>query len=189
MSNRRAEMHRAKREKYKLEKSNGKNKELSLAQERGLENGKVISAAATIQALYTELGWNGEQINTFANSVADQYKNSDACVVDFVATIWKNKLEKRIEERAIGPIKMVVHSAVQSIEFRNRNIAYLNCCAYMFTNLYSNFNLSSNNKGTGKLDKVIEKCVMCWYSFMQNPEYYSNEKCIARTKEITGVSL
>lgn len=189
MSNRRAEMRRAQREEYKLQKNKGKDAELMRAQNRGFKNGKVISAATVIQALYTEIGWDGDKINAFANSVAVQYKNVDASVVDFVATVWKDKLEKRIEERATAPIKMTVRSAIQSIEYRNRNVAYLNCCAFMFTNLYSNFNLSSNNKGTGKLDKVIEKCVQCWYDFMQNPDYYSNEKCKARTKEITGVCL
>ena len=188
MSNRRAEMRRAQREEYKLQKNKGKDAELMRAQKRGFENGKVISAATVIQALYTEIRWDEDKINSFAFSVADQ-KNSNATVVDFAATVWRDKLEKRIEERATAPIKMVVRSAIQSIEYRNRNVAYLNCCAFMFTNLYSNFNLSSNNKGTGKLDKVIEKCVQCWYDFMQNPDYYSNEKCKARTKEITGVCL
>lgn len=182
-------MRRAKREEYKLAKNKSANSELMRAQARGFKNGKVISASTTVQALFTELGWSENKISTFAQSVADQYRNTDAEVVDFAVNIWKNKLEKRIEDHATAPTKMIVHSAVQSIEYRHRNLAYLQCCSLMFSNLYSNFDLSSNNKGTGKLDMVIEKCVLCWYDFLKNPEYYSNEKCIARTKEITGVSL
>lgn len=182
-------MRRAKREAEKIEKSKGMNAELMRAQLRGCENGKVIAASTIIQTLFLELGWSSSKIDVFAHSVAEQSKNTDIRVVDFATTIWKRKLEERIEDLATAPIKMIVHSAIQSIEYRNRNITYLNCCAYMFNSLYSNFNLSSNNKRTGKLDKVIAKCVQCWYDFMQNPGCYSNEKCIEKTKEITGISL
>ena len=189
MSNRRAELRRAKRETEKIEKSKGINAELMRAQKRGFENGKVISASTIVQALHTELGWNGDKIDDFAQSVANQQKNVNVEVVDFAINVWKDKLEERIEKRTNAPIKLVSHSAIQSIEYRNRNVAYLNCCAYMFNTLYSNFNLSSKSNGTGKLDKIIEKCVLCWYDFLETPIHYSNEKCKERTKEITGVCL
>ena len=102
---------------------------------------------------------------------------------------WKNKLEERIESHSSVLPKMSFGSVIQGIEYQHRNMAYVGCCSYMFLNLFSNFDLSSNNKGSGTLDKIINQCVIHFYDMQRNPMDYTSEKMLQKTKKITGLDL
>lgn len=189
LSNRRAAIRRERHEREKIEKNKGKNGELLRAQSRGWENGKVIAACIGINALSLELGWSKDQIEDFTKSLAEQSANGNAQIIDFAVQPWKNKLEERIEAHSSVLPKMPLDSIIQGIEYQHRNMAYVGCCSYMFLNLFSNFNLSSNNKGSGTLDKIINQCVINFYDMQRNPMDYTSEKMLQKTKKLTGLEL
>ena len=189
MSNRRAALRREQREREKISKNKSENGDLMRAQMVGFENGKIISACTVTDSLRTELDWNKDKIIAFTKSVAKQSSNGNPEIIEFAVQPWKNKLEQRIKEYSSELPKMSLNSILQGVEFQHRNMAYVGCCSLMFLNLFSNFNLCSNNKGSGTLDKIINQCVVHFYDLQQNPQKYEPEKCLERTRTLTGVSI
>ena len=189
MSNRRAALRREQREREKILKNKSENADLMRAQMKGFENGKIISACTVVDALATEMHWDKEKIIDFTKNVALQSAKGNAEIIEFAVQPWKDKLEQRLKEHSPELPKMSLNSILQGIEFQHRNMAYVGCCALMFLNLFSNFNLSSNNKGSGTLDKIINQCVVHFYDLQQNPQKYEPEKCLERTRALTGVSI
>lgn len=189
MSNRRAAIRREERERKKIQKNKTANGDLMRAQSHGWDCGKVISACVVIDALALELNWKKEQISQFTQSLSEKSAKGNPDIIEFAVQPWKNKLEQRIKQHAPELPKMPINSVIQGIEYQHRNMAYVGCCSLMFLNLFSNFNLSSNNKGTGTLDKIINQCVIHFYDLQRNPNDYKTEKVLAKTKKITGLEL
>lgn len=189
VSNRRAAIRRERHERDKIQKNKGKDGELLRAQSRGWENGKVIAACVCVNALSLEHGWSKEKLETFTKSLMDQSANGNAQVIDFAVQPWKNRFEERIKEHSSIVPKIPLTSVMQGIEYQHRNMAYIGCCSYVFLNLFSNFNLGSNSKGSGTLDKIINQCVIHFFDMQRNPIDYTSEKMLKRTKKLTGLSL
>ena len=189
MSNRRAAIRRERKEREKIAKNKSENGKLLQAQSRGIDAGRTISATVVMNALFLELQWSKTKILEFTESLSQQSANGNPDVIAFALQPWIDKFETRIQAHSPVMPKMSITDVIQGIEYQHRNISYVNCCALMFLNLYSNFDLRSNNKGTGKLDKIINQCVIHFHDLLRNPYDYTADKCIERTEKITGIQL
>lgn len=188
MSSRRAAIRRERKEREKIMKNKSKDGEMKRLQYLSWENGKIISFTTILDALHSEFGWEKEQLAEFLESARTQSLDTDPNVLEIAAVPWHRKLEEAIQKRnVIGSMRKF--SLLQEMGYQQRNISYIRCCSFFLLNLFSNYNLSSNNKGTGKLDRIIEICAIHFQDFMRNPDDYTNEKCVQRTERLTGVRV
>lgn len=187
MSFKRAAIRRERKEKERIMKSKAINADLLRAEQIGFENGKTISICIILDCLH-ELGWNVEKLQEYTESIMQQSLNTAPEIINIAIGPWQRVLEERIKEFGEMP-RMVVNTTIKKIEYDSRNSSYINMCAFGFLNLYSNFNMNSNKKQTGKLDMVISECTKTFFEMMKEPQKYDSIECIKRTELLTGYTF
>lgn len=166
-----------------------KNKmEMKRAENRGWENGKVLALCTAIEYLHVNLGWNDVKMAVFSKSLLEQLKTSKQEVLECAIKPWQEKLNASIDNKAEKNRHFYAETGIKSYEYNTRNISYLTYGSYILLNLYSNFNLGSNN-GNGKLDNLIEFYTERFYDFMKDGKKYTTKRILRETKFKTGIEV
>lgn len=186
-SNRRAAIRRDKKEREKILKNKSPQAKLIQARNKGYEEGKMIATSVFLECMAIDFGWDKKKIKEASDFIAADSMRSSSEVINFVVNIWNKKLVDRVQEHNQKKIVLNVNSLEDSLMYEERNQTYFACCSLVLSALYSNYGFSSNSKQTGKLDKLINRFVIRFYQMMENPKYYSGEKCMARVDENTGI--
>ena len=178
----RAAIRRGQREREKVNKNKSAMGVWMRAEQAGQRNGMVISLCTVIDSLYTDYNWSDKQINDFTDNLTDHMLKGSPQIIEFAVKPWQERLLEQINEQ--GKVNMKVNSLEKKIEYENRNNSYVSYCGYMLLNLYSNFNL-----GQKKLKTLIDQCTKSFMLMMKVPEEYTNEKCLEKTKKLTGLDI
>lgn len=186
-SNRRAAIRRDKKEREKILKNKSPQAKLIQARNKGYEEGKMIATSVFLECMAIDFGWDKKKIKEASDFIAADSMRSSSEVINFVVNIWNKKLVDRVQEHNQKKIVLNVNSLEDSLMYEERNQTYFACCSLVLSALYSNYGFSSNSKQTGKLDKLINRFVIRFYQMMENPKYYSGEKCMERVDENTGI--
>lgn len=160
------------------------------AENDGWQNGKIIAICTAVEFLSIEMGWKEDKIMRFSNSLLTQLKESSQVVLDCAIKPWHDNISQRIADKLPKEaLQCKVNSPLKKLEYDARNTSYLTYCSYIFLNLFSNFELSSNNKGTGTLDALINYCVDRFADFMKDSQHFSNRNCLEECKNKTGIRI
>ena len=186
-SNRRAAIRRDKKEREKILKNKSPQAKLIQARNKGYEEGKMIATSVFLECMAIDFGWGKKKIKEASDLIATDSMRSGSEVINFVVNIWNKKLVDRVQEQGQGNIVVNIDNLEESLMYNERNQTYFACCSLVLSALYSNYGFSSNSKQTGKLDKLMNRFVIRFYQMMENPKYYSGEKCMARVDENTGI--
>ena len=186
-SNRRAAIRRDKKEREKILKNKSPQAKLIQARNKGYEEGKMIATSVFLECMAIDFGWDKKKIKEASDLIAADSMRSSSEVINFVVNIWNKKLVDRVQEQGQGNIVVSIDNLEESLMYNERNQTYFACCSLVLSALYSNYGFSSNSKQTGKLDKLMNRFVIRFYQMMENPKYYSGEKCMARVDENTGI--
>lgn len=186
-SNRRAAIRRDKKEREKILKNKSPQAKLIQARNKGYEEGKMIATSVFLECMAIDFGWGKKKIKEASDLIAADSMRSSPEVINFVVNIWNKKLVDRVQEQGQGNIVVSIDNLEESLMYNERNQTYFACCSLVLSALYSNYGFSSNSKQTGKLDKLINRFVIRFYQMMENPKYYSGEKCMERVDENTGI--
>ena len=186
-SNRRAAIRRDKKEREKILKNKSPQAKLIQARNKGYEEGKMIATSVFLECMAIDFGWGKKKIKEASDLIATDSMRSSPEVTNFVVNIWNKKLVDRVQEQGQGNIVVSIDNLEESLMYNERNQTYFACCSLVLSALYSNYGFSSNSKQTGKLDKLINRFVIRFYQMMENPKYYSGEKCMERVDENTGI--
>ena len=186
-SNRRAAIRRDKKEREKILKNKSPQAKLIQARNKGYEEGKMIATSVFLECMAIDFGWGKKKIKEASDLIATDSMRSSSEVINFVVNIWNKKLVDRVQEQGQGNIVVNIDNLEESLMYNERNQTYFACCSLVLSALYSNYGFSSNSKQTGKLDKLMNRFVIRFYQMMENPKYYSGEKCMARVDENTGI--
>ena len=188
-SNRRAAIRRDKKEREKILKNKSPQAKLIQARNKGYEEGKMIATSVFLECMAIDFGWDKKKIKEASDLIAADSMRSSSEVINFVVNIWNKKLVDRVQEHNKKKIVLNVNSLEDSVMYEERNQTYFACCSLVLSALYSNYGFSSNSKQTGKLDKLMNRFVIRFYQMMENPKYYSGEKCMQRVEEVTGIKF
>lgn len=184
---RRAAIRRDKKAREKILKNKSPQAKLIQARNKGYEEGKMIATSVFLECMAIDFGWDKKKIKEASDLIAADSMRSSSEVINFVVNIWNKKLVDRVQEQGQGNIVVSIDNLEESLMYNERNQTYFACCSLVLSALYSNYGFSSNSKQTGKLDKLINRFVIRFYQMMENPKYYSGEKCMARVDENTGI--
>lgn len=184
---RRAAIRRDKKAREKILKNKSPQAKLIQARNKGYEEGKMIATSVFLECMAIDFGWDKKKIKEASDLIAADSMRSSSEVINFVVNIWNKKLVDRVQEQGQGNIVVSIDNLEESLMYNERNQTYFACCSLVLSALYSNYGFSSNSKQTGKLDKLMNRFVIRFYQMMENPKYYSGEKCMARVDENTGI--
>ena len=186
---RRAALRRDKKAREKILKNKSPQAKLIQARNKGYEEGKMIATSVFLECMAIDFGWGKKKIKEAFDFISADSMRSSSEVINFVANIWNKKLVDRVQEQGQGNIVVSIDNLEESLMYNERNQTYFACCSLVLSALYSNYGFSSNSKQTGKLDKLMNRFVIRFYQMMENPKYYTGEKCMKRVEEVTGIKF
>ena len=185
MSNRRAAMRRERMEREKINKSKSPTAEYERAVMQGTLDGRVYGACivlCTVKKLYKMSKKNLSKLLEASNKEAVKF-NEDATM--FNLQFYQDKMLDKLQKT---PVKTYVDNAKEKIYVMRRNELFISSCCLMFLALKQEFGFSSNSKGTGRIDIIMEY-VLNEYIKMQYDKTRDIEFYIKKTKEETGISF
>ena len=188
-SNRRAAIRRDKKAREKILKNKSPQARFIKAKNKGYDEGKMIATSVFLESMAIDFGWKKEKIKEAEGYIAKTSMNSRTEVVNFVANIWNRKLVERVKKEREQIMFLNTDTIEDRIMYEERNETYFECCSLVLSALYSNYGFSTNKKETGRLDKLMNRFVIRFYQMMENPKYYSGEKCMARVEQNTGIKF
>lgn len=102
MSNKRASIRRARKEKAKMEHLKAVNKSplnIELTEYQGKQDGKLYGILAICHVLYSEYGWKAKRCMTFIDRASDDTLRTDSEETnEIILLAWKDKVMKAMPE-------------------------------------------------------------------------------------------
>lgn len=158
MSSRRAAIRRERKQREKAMKSHSPTGELARAKEQGKIDGRTLSVLITSLYLHSDFGWGAKKIIGLiekGNAEAVRFDNDG---VMFTFEFYAEKIGEKLNVVDLHQIRKV-KTVSEKVYNDNRNDFFLTGMAVICTCLSSDYGYAINKNGTGRLDRLMEKCV------------------------------
>lgn len=177
------------RERKKIEKagkSHSPDAELERISTQGMIDGRTIAASVVLEILHDRFGFGQERVNRFLNLISDESVKFYQIATRFNIEWYADRMVKRIRENQVNT---VVRSIKEQIYIISRDNYYISACAVMFLALNEGFGFSSNEKGTGRTDYVMQWCINRYIEIQLDPDNRTAEYYFEKMKRKTGFNI
>lgn len=155
MSLRRAAIRREQKQREKAMKSRSPDGELARAKEQGKIDGRTLSVFISAIYLHRDFGWGAKRVINLiekGNAEAVRFDNDG---VEFALEFYAKKIGNKLNDLDLHKIRKV-KTLVEKVYYDNRNDYFITGMSVVSTVLSSEYSMSLNNRGTGRLDKLID---------------------------------
>lgn len=156
MSFRRAAMRRDAKNKEKIQKCKAPGADILRARNDGWEQGKKLAICIIFECVYKEFGWRIERLRRLSESLTKYSLDYDRDVLRFSCSVWHEKLKNIIEKMHISNIVPTGTVTDMSL-YTERCDTYLATASFILSAVYSEYSFTSNSKGTGRMDRVMNR--------------------------------
>jgi hypothetical protein len=147
MSAKRAAMRREKREREKAEK---KKDDIERRAVKGRDDGREIAFFSAVNALHDHFDFGRKRISKLMEMCRKESARFSYQGVNYVFNFYAEKINDRLDGAEI------IHMAFDDVVYvTNMSKAFVTALSVICTVLNEGFGMSSNSKGTGRIDKVI----------------------------------
>lgn len=156
MSSRRAAIRRERKEREKAIKSRSPSGEYMRACEDGKIAGRQMATFIVLLELNKNYGWKAKRCIDFIEKGNAEAVRWGENTHNFIMSFWENKVEERF-----GKLTETAECRnLKELAFlKARNDFFCTALAVMAVVLSSDYGFSSNGKGTGRLDRLIDSAV------------------------------
>lgn len=186
MSARRAAVRRERKEREKMNKYNSANGEMIRLVEQGKIDGRTIAFCVVANTLYDVFGFRKKKLETFLNKCNKEATRFENEGVNFVVQHYAEKISKRLNE---VDVFQKPERLIDCVYINQRDMFYVSSLAITLVVLNSDYGMASNNKGTGRLDTIMEYCTNEYIKIQLDPKNRSAEWRVKKTREKTGIFL
>ena len=158
MSSRRAAIRRERKQREKAMKSHSPVGELARATEQGKIDGRALSVFITSLYLHSDFGWGAKKIIGLIEKCNAEAVRFDNDGVMFTFEFYAKKIGEKLNAVDLHQIRKT-SIIVEEIYNDNRNDFFLTGMSVLCTCLSSDYGYAINKSDTGRLDRLIEKCV------------------------------
>lgn len=186
MSDKRAIIRRERKKMEKAKKNRSPDGELQRLQVQGMIDGRIIAASVVLEILHDKYGFRQKRAERLLSCISDQSAKFEQIATKFTVEWYANRMIDRINET---PVKTVVRSAKEHIYIVARDEFFVTACAVMFLALNDEFGFSSNAKGTGRTDFVMQWCINRYIEIQLDPDNKTAQYYYDRMKRKTGFNI
>lgn len=154
MSDRRAAIRRERNERAKIAKHKSQNGDLERLVEKGTIEGRVLAVYAVFCTLKEHYNFGKTRLEKLLN-----LSNKEAVKFEQTATQFNMKhYQKKMMERITtsNSLEAYKQDIKEEIYTMRRNEVFISSCSMLFIVLNQEFGFSSNSKGSGRLDKIMD---------------------------------
>ena len=186
MSARRALIRRERKQNSKMKKHKTTNGKLERAKAKGVKDGRNIAGFVVLEVLHDKYKLSNEKAQQVLDCVGKDSTKLDRPGTRFVVLHYADKFFDKVE--SMGTY-LYEDDIEKKIYYISRNELYGNTVAMLLTALNELFNFSSNSKGTGRLDYIMEYCANRYLEMQLDPEHKTPEYYFRKMKRKTGYDV
>lgn len=184
MSNRRAAIRREKMEREKIAKHKSPQGAFEKVTNQGTLHGRVLAACIVSYILKEKYKFSKGKLERLLELTNREVLKYDQPATQFNLAFYQERMVNRLSD---VNLKIEVYDVKEKIYATRRNAVFMTSCAFMFIVLNQAFNFSSNAKGTGRIDIVMEYTLNEFIKFQLDKENHNVDSYIKKMKEKTGI--
>ena len=185
MSDRRAAIRRERNEFRKIAKHKSPMGDMERAVAQGTLDGRVLAVCIICVILKEHYSFGTKRLKRLIDLSNAEAGKFEQMATQFNMQFYQEKMVERI--RKVN-LKFSVPNAKEKAYAMQKNAVFISSCSIMFIVLNQEFGFSSNSKGTGRTDWIMEYALNEFIRFNLNKEHSVNWY-IKRLEEKTGVKL
>jgi hypothetical protein len=174
------------REVAKIEKMQGPVGDILRAANNGRADGRMIAFCIVSDNLYEVWGWRKGRINPFLDKCNHEATRWDHAGVHFVLEYYAQKIVDKMDETGVQEINNDIESDVYSAK---RDEYFISSLALMFSVLNADYHMSSNSRNSGRLDKLLDKCIEEYVKVQLEPKNHKTIDYAIKIMKKTGIQL
>ena len=185
MSDRRAAIRRERAERKKAEKHKAPISRLERADLRGTADGKTLAISIVFSVLKEKYGFGKKKLLRICDLISKESLKYRQAATAFNIEFYRGRMLDKIGKI---DLKISPERLEEAVYVAQRDETFVVSCAIIFIVLNQEFNFSSNSKGTGRTDLIMEYATNEFIKFNLDKTrdavwYYE------RFKKITGIDL
>lgn len=177
------------RERKKIDKANksrAADGDLQRMKTKGMIDGRVIAASVVLEIMHDKHNFSNKKVQRLLNAISNESLKFYEAATLFNVEWYADRMVERIKAVTFSP---VVRSAKEQIYVMARDDFYISACSVMFLALNEEFGFSSNAKGTGRTDYIMEYCINRYIEMNLDPDRHTAQYYFDRMKEKTGYDI
>lgn len=186
MSNRRAAIRRERKDRVRAEKNKTVQGKLERAKFDGKTEGRMAAVGVVLEVLYDKWHFSNNKVNKMLERVGYESPRLEREGTRFVVTWYADKIAKKIND--IHP-NIPAKDAFAAIKYISKNEMYITAVATMLTALNELYDFSTNKKGTGRLDYIIDYSVKEYVEMCNDYQIKTGEYYLDRMTKKTGYAV
>lgn len=186
MSARRAAIRRERAQRAKAQKSKTIEGKLERIRAKGINDGRNIAASVILEVLHDKYKFSEKKAYELLDCVGKESTKFDQEGTKFVVEFYAKKLWEKINSVDVYQDMKNIETQVYCVA---RDDLFVSAAAIMLTALNELFGFSSNSKGTGRLDYIMEYCTNRYIELLLDPEHKTADYYIQKMKRKTGYDV
>lgn len=167
MSAKRAALRREKRERQKAEK---KVSDVDRRAIKGRDIGREIAFYSAVNTLHRDFDFGRKRVKKLMDMCRNESSRFSFQGVHFVLEHYAEKINKRLDD--IDVVEIAENDMIYAI---NMSKSFVTALSVICTVLNDWFGMSSNDKGTGRIDKVIDYACFDFIRILTGETDYQKE--------------
>lgn len=186
MSARRAAIRKERLQREKAKRSKTMLGKLERAKQRGILDGRVIASSVILEVLHDRYKFSNAKAQEILKCSGKECLKQDRDGTRFVLEFYAKKIQEKINTVDIYQKMSDIETQVYCI---NRDDLFVSVAAIMLSALNELYNFSSNSKGSGRLDYIMEYCVNRYIEVQLDPEHKTADYYFQKMKRKTGYDV
>lgn len=186
MSARRAAIRKERLQREKAKKSKTMLGKLERAKQKGILDGRVIASSVILEVLHSKYRLSNQKAQKVLDCTMKESVKADQQGTNFVLNFYAEKLSKKIDAVDVYQDMNDIETQVYCV---GRYNLFVSTAAVMFAALNELYGFSSNNKGTGRLDYIMEYCVNRYIEIQLDPGHKTADYYFQKMRRNTGYKL
>ena len=154
MSDTRAAIRRERKERAKIAKHKSQNGELEKLVEKGTLEGRILAVYTVFCTLKEKYSFGKARLEKLLNLSNRESTKFEQTATQFNLNHYKQKMMERISKS--NNLDIYKQDVKEEIYVMRRNEVFVSACCMLFIVLNQEFGFSSNSKGNGRLDKIMD---------------------------------
>lgn len=186
MSARRAAIRRERAQMAKMKKNKTPEGKLERIRMKGIVDGRKIAASVILEVLHDKYKFSNRKAQELLTCVGKESTKFDQEATHFVVEFYAKKLAEKINSTDVYQDMKDIETQVYCV---GRDDLFVSAAAIMLTALNELHGFSSNSKGTGRLDYIMEYCVNRYIEVQLDPEHKTADYYFQKMKRKTGYDI
>lgn len=167
-------------------KANTPAAKLAREQVKGMYDGRKLATSIVVNILHEQFSFRKKRLTDFLETVGLEVGKCSQEATLFNLNFYEKRLNEKIDK---ANVQVSLYDIKEHTYMMARERHFVESCAIMFLVLNQFFGFSTNMKGTGRTDLIMEYIVNEYIKILLDPQKHDAEFYYQKAKERTGLEF